>query len=225
MKAHRLTFGHHNVVMQAPNIPDRITDKWRIGSFYETGKIGMLSRCAKLCDKYTGMFALDIGAHMGNHAAFLTKIVGMKVVAFEPNPDRFNVLAANANINKFTAMNMGMADSSFQRWDLVKGPEGNTGMSELVPSEKGQVITTNVDNFMTTPEMLTQSVSLIKIDVEGMELRVLKGARKTIRAHMPDLWIETDDPQECQRAILEYSKVHYKIEGPYNATPTYRYHI
>src|SRR5262249_10294616 len=55
------------------------------------------------------------------------------------------------------------------------------------------------------------SVSLIKIDVEGMEQKVLRGATQTIRKYRPFLYVENDRPEKSENLIRYISSLGYQI--------------
>ena len=72
-----------------------------------------------------------------------------------------------------------------------------------------------------------KNVKLIKIDVEGFALNVLKGSKSTIQKHRPALFIEVGQESEAsntdlhqiQEFLVQFS--YHCYEKPFNATPTY----
>lgn len=215
-------FRGHHMDMATPAYHDHVARYWREGQLYEGGKDGMLGKCYSLYTRRQMNLVLDIGGHMGNHAAFFAAVINAPVISFEPNPIAFEVLKINAALHGFKAVQMAIGDNDFLRYNIVPGPEGNTGMARAVPCKKGTVTGTTLDNYLTA--FAPKKVSVIKIDVEGAEMKVLTGAASTIKKNLPDLWVETNDPVACQRMISRMAGVRYSVDGPYNATPTYRFY-
>ncbi|MEM7188736.1 MAG: FkbM family methyltransferase [Pseudomonadota bacterium] len=131
--------------------------------------------------------ALDIGANVGNHTLFFACVAGIeKVTAFEPQRHVFGILEKNIELNGLpgvTAINSavgektGSADIAIHRNTSFHG----TAYRE---ADDGSVPVISVDEFATDP------VDFIKIDVEGMQMSVLRGAEQVLRRDRPKLWIE-----------------------------------
>lgn len=138
--------------------------------------------------------AVDIGANDGGYTRTLVSH-GMKVHAFEPVPDMFQKLvelhADNPNV---TCLPYGLSDEPgvvrdvqvLRAWTLA--PVG-TGDLELSPDYKEHPpfnlhLTTLDDYLQGAP------VGVIKLDVDGYEPRVLRGARKTLKTWRPQIMCE-----------------------------------
>lgn len=127
--------------------------------------------------KPTDVF-FDIGANAGFYSV-LANHLGAKVYAFEINPRTFALLAANARGN-ITAHHIGVSDSNAGA--LVKvGMQ--PGLTSLSPEGTIPVKTISLDEFGIVP-------TVMKVDVEGHEIPVFRGAEKMLRAHMPDIVVE-----------------------------------
>lgn len=128
-----------------------------------------------------GTTALDIGAHIGAHTLTLARAVGARgrVYAFEPQRKIYRELVQNLALNRIeNVVPLRFAVGNETRvveMDPGVGPDGAIGVghggdrAELRP----------VDSFPFS------NVSLIKIDVEGFELEVLRGAARTIERWRP----------------------------------------
>lgn len=114
----------------------------------------------------------DVGSNFGMYTYYLDQAVADgQVIAFEPDPDNFDKLAANREIN----------DSSVDLWNVALGNEWGT--SQLVSKGKKTHLgdsqnTTQVklrtgDELVRTGEIPLPNI--IKIDVEGAELDVIRG--------------------------------------------------
>lgn len=128
-----------------------------------------------------GDTVLDIGAHIGSLTVPMARLIGPEgtVYAFEPQRKIYRELVHNLKLNKLTnAVPLRFALSS------------KTGIIEMEPASahvgKGgdEVEARTIDSFGFS------DVSLMKIDVEGHEAKVLAGAEKTIRALHPMIIIE-----------------------------------
>jgi FkbM family methyltransferase len=143
---------------------------------------------------------LDVGAHIGYFSMKAAPRVGKTghVVAFEPNPETLVSLRANVTANH--AENVIVEPIACteleQTLTLYAGPPSNTGMSSLasdnVPVEGTPKLYTvpcrPIDDVVR--ELKLTRVDAIKIDVEGAEVGVLRGALNTLRRFHPKVVVE-----------------------------------
>jgi hypothetical protein len=74
----------------------------------------------------------------------------------------------------------------------------------------------------TLDQVITEPVSLMKIDVEGMEDKVLAGAQRILRESKPLLLVEGKQPGEIERHLRVLAPLGYRLTGRvFNSTPTY----
>lgn len=132
-----------------------------------------------------GDLVIDAGAYIGDHTIAYAN-AGAMVFAFEPNPEAFKCLEHNLG-DEAILFNYGLADK--ERHYSVNSNNANYGMAYL--SEGGDVPVITIDS-LNLPRL-----DFIKIDVEGMELNVLKGGEISIVLHKPVMLIEIN------RATLE----------------------
>jgi FkbM family methyltransferase len=153
-----------------------------------------------------GVNVLDIGANIGVFTVEWAKhMTGWgRILAFEAQERIFHALAGNVAINNcFNARPFWAAVGSRQGVLHIPVPNyfvpGSFGSLELRKSERnediGQPIDYRqdrlVDVTVVTVDMLgLDRLDLMKVDVEGMEMEVLEGARQTIGRHHPVLAIE-----------------------------------
>ncbi len=143
-----------------------------------------------------GMTVFDIGANIGELTLNFAKQAGgtAKIFSFEPSPINFKKLSRNILLNenlknKITLMNIGLGEKEGTAF-LQTRDEHNLGMNSI--GETGtEVQMKSLDAVVF--ENNIQKCDLIKMDVEGFELKVLKGAVKTISAFKPILFMEMNN--------------------------------
>lgn len=162
-----------------------------------------------------GVCFLDVGANVGKYTLRAAILVGEsgKIVAIEPNKDNFRVLVKNIELNKLrNCIPFNMAASSTDgEVTLFLGP--NSARHSIVQDfGKGsyKIRTRALDNVLN--ETGIEKVDIIKIDVEGAELEVLKGLNMTLKKENPLIIIEVH-PLKNKEKIVEYlNDLGYKEE-------------
>ncbi|MEK5478179.1 FkbM family methyltransferase [Paenibacillus sp. FSL R5-0407] len=128
----------------------------------------------------------DIGANIGNHTIYFKKYYDAnKIYSFEPVPANFELLNKNIqenNLKNIELLNVGVSDS-FKKASIIFN-EKNMGECKLYESPSGNIEVIPIDG------QTFDAPDLIKIDVEGDELNVLKGMSKILELNKPVLWIE-----------------------------------
>ena len=164
-----------------------------------------------------GDVALDIGANIGNHALHFSGKFG-HVHCFDPNPMIARVLEANMMLNDIenvTVHRVALSDEDEQlpyvQHDSNLGGSGFLRDGETADEPgarmKGELDLRHAGNYCTSLLKDGQKVQLIKIDVEGLEDKVLSGLRDLIAEHKPLLLIEVTGDSVGQRVkdlIAEY---------------------
>ena len=153
-----------------------------------------------------GAVVLDIGAHVGAHTLVFARAVGPAggVLSFEPQRPIFLCLCANVALNGFehvytyhAAVGAQAGEITVPRLDYAA--EANFAGLELgaggLAGEKTPVIAID--------DLGLEQCHFVKIDVEGMELEVLRGAAQTLARHRPVLYVENDRPDRS-RALIEH---------------------
>ena len=146
-----------------------------------------------------GSVFVDVGAYIGYDTLRASVRVGRsgKVVAFEPNPAALGVLRANIDASRATnvivqpiactekAQTLTLFDSSLG---------GNAGSSSLSQANAGSLtLSYTVDGRPiddVVRELGLARVDVVKADVEGAELQVVRGAAETLRRFHPRLILE-----------------------------------
>jgi FkbM family methyltransferase len=139
---------------------------------------------AELFELEEGMVFLDVGAHIGKYAVRAAVKVGDsgRVVAVEPDRDNFQLLVKNIALNGLrNCIPLRIAAySSEGEITLFKGPSSaEHSTSEDFGKGSYKVRARVLDNVLT--EIGVAGLDLIKIDVEGAEIDVLRGLEGTLR--------------------------------------------
>jgi FkbM family methyltransferase len=145
---------------------------------------------------------VDAGAFVGTHAIFFSLFCpASRIYAFEPQPVSYAKLARNIEVNGIAncqIFNTALSDSpgrgSLRQVYWIEMV--NRGGAELLPGDEVQVAT--LDSFCLPP------ISLMKVDVEGLELRVLHGARETLH-DVEHLFVEMWPESRCLERGLDYT--------------------
>lgn len=174
-----------------------IAPVFRIGNRLEAEKIALLDYEKELLEQFLaqirpGDTVLDIGANIGLYslpAAMKTGAHG-RVHSFEPVPLWFSRLAENLQMNHIahvTLHNLGLSDQGGSCPFTLKNIQGS-GMGSIMDGYSGhtgakktetiQVRLENGDDYLQQQGIPVPQA--VKIDVEGAELRVLSGLRKTL---------------------------------------------
>jgi len=142
-----------------------------------------------------GMTAIDVGAHIGLLSVIMAKKVGTpgKVFSFEPTPSTFALLTKTIEINEVSnivkPINKAVADkagqTSFYVTDIAAHNSNSLSNNkrEYGNEKKIDVELVSLDD-LAIDKKLTK-VDFIKIDAEGAEYAVLKGAQVLLAKHRP----------------------------------------
>ena len=150
-----------------------------------------------------GMNVIDIGANWGVYSTAARRLVGENgmLMSFEPNKVEFEKLKENLKLNKFNQKNITLINSAvgdeegtaeFFIPPNYKGAYGSMGRPKI--NEDCKVVKVPV---VTMDDVLKKhgvsKVDVIKIDVEGAEIKVLHGMKKTLDAQSPVILMEVSD--------------------------------
>jgi FkbM family methyltransferase len=134
-----------------------------------------------------GAVAVDVGAYIGTHTLLMSRLVGDRgrVLAFEPQLKIYQELLVNLDLNRITNVQAEMValGAVTERITMSWARSVNEGSTSF--GEGGNRV-----ELRTLDAYRLPTVSLIKIDVEGQEEHVLRGARDTILRHRPVLLVE-----------------------------------
>ena len=155
---------------------------------------------------HPGAVVFDIGANVGIYTLLFSDRVTAsgRVVAFEPSPRNVVYLEKHLALNgasNVDVVNAAVSDiRGYSAFDATSG--SCTG--HLEPSGGLLVRTTTIDHFVESSGLRP---SLIKVDVEGSEADVLRGATGTLRSTRPQILLAThsaDIKQTCTDLLVEW---------------------
>lgn len=154
-----------------------------------------------------GDTVLDIGANIGYYALIASEQVGEagKICALEPIPSNVSLLKKNLShndIDNVEVFQMACGENSGSK-EINLSDKSNLHSFNEIPSAEGETLeveVVTVDDFVEKEEV----PDLIRMDVEGYEHHILKGAKSTLTEHNPNLFIEfhpdlmeEQDMEEC----------------------------
>jgi len=190
---------------------------WLTGLFYEYNLLDYIKKNQKSGN------IIDIGSCIGNHTLFFSQIA-KNVYSFEPIITNFLMQHKNLVLNDIKNVNLfncalgeknkiaNIKDNRDTKIKTIYTTAGlhsesvfNWGSSHISDEKTGtKCIVKCLDDFNI------EDVSIIKIDVEGYELNVLQGAKKTLKKYMPDLYIEITNKKQLTDILKFLAPIGYK---------------
>lgn len=167
-----------------------------------------------------GQFVIDVGANIGYYSVLLSGLVGSdgKVFAFEPEKSNFTILKKNLLVNKIknvTAENVAVSNKSGKTKLYISKIAGQHKIyhpkSEILRIDDTNMIT--IDDYLQNNNIDARKISLVKIDVEGVEYAVIEGMKSIlsndtitiILEFSPKLMLEFGkDPTELIKMLIQY---------------------
>ena len=132
----------------------------------------------------------DIGANQGIYTLFFSNIVPRGYVySFEPDPALFATLEENVQRNKANNVTLFKAAAASQTAKLSLQPGlFNRGDNQILRAGRSGTGAISIDAISLDQAIPEQRLDLLKIDVQGFEVEVLKGAQQILQTN-PDLLI------------------------------------
>ena len=180
----KMAFSHARVIL---NIGSHIQFSMFMKGTYEKELVGFCSRCLR------GGIFIDIGANVGAYALSLYPFAS-QVYAFEASRRNIRILKSNLkrnSIKNITVLHRAVHNTNNETAALYIDKKETCGGQDSMYRKGGSVEnvkTITIDSFCDDNKI--ENVAVIKIDIEGNELKALQGARKTINRFKPVLICE-----------------------------------
>jgi len=189
------------------NTPDRLLASflWKT-SILESYETQLLPQLVK-----PGMRVADIGANIGYYALLMARLVGPtgEVIAFEPDPNNYRLLAKNAGHNHFdtiTAVNKAVSNYNGRAHLFIN--KGHRGDHRIYAGDESrsavEIEATTLDAYLAG-----NPIDVVKMDIQGAEMLAFDGMAATV-ARYPGLIILTEfSPQhlvQCGTHPSEFLK-------------------
>ncbi len=182
--------------------------KWILPFNFAEQDIAIYGTGAQAVQK--GDVVLDCGANVGTFARFALDAGAAKVVAIEPAPDNIECLRRNFAKEiaggRLVIYPKGVWDKD-DMLEFLVDPENQAADSFVIHREGAQATVklplTTIDKIVA--ELGLPKVDYIKMDIEGAEVRAIRGAKGTIARYHPRLSLsvyhQPDHPVEVPKAV------------------------
>jgi len=192
--------------------------------FYHKYGIPELPR--EVIEKLKGRDFIDGGAFIGDSALVLSEFKPRKIYAFEPLSENYSLLLRTIQLNNLSStvvpVKKALGESRGSQRIIYQG--STSFISEIYKLDEGEEVEViTLDEFVEENNL---EVGLIKLDVEGYELKVLTGARRTIKRFKPLMAISIyhrgqdffEIPKLIKNLVPEYKLrfLNLNAESPFN---------
>lgn len=146
---------------------------------------------------------IDVGANIGNHSNYFSSY-GARGWAFEPSTENYKLLALNAvNFSTIKAA-LGSDQSEVEIYTFHNAMGNSHVVGAIDSSLVGKVSNIEIVNLCRLDDFDISCATLVKIDTEGFEVEVLKGAKRTLERFSPALWIEVHQDVNLIKSNARY---------------------
>lgn len=171
-----------------------------------------------ILDANRSEFFFDIGANIGQYSILASRAKTLKkIITFEPEANAYAHLIANVNENNLghliAAFQVLVSDvSGFKTFGIVSPMAGNNGIIDTSIHDKNIYKTENIIESIEIDKVnnICQSRISFKIDVEGHEMNVLRGAKETLIRNICVVQIESyENSKEISTFMdsIKYKKI------------------
>jgi len=202
-------------------------------SFYEIDLLEYMDFITRKQDRNNAV-AIDVGANIGNHSVYLGKYVAKMVISVEANPVLYKALYENLqnNIHNYRVSECALGES-FGRGKIVYPSESDNALGMATVESIQSCDRVNDAVSIKTLDSVVEDhydkhdrkakILLIKIDVEGAEISVLKGAGDTLETYHPHLFVEVMRPELKNPIDIFLQQYGYEPISCWAGTPVYHY--
>lgn len=162
-----------------------------------------------------GDVVVDVGANIGTLTLSLASAVGRsgRVIAYEPQSLVHALLTTNAATNgafQIECVHAAVGDVAGDARIPKCDPERACNVGAAAVTSGGEDRDVEIVDLRRIDDLALSSCRLLKIDAEGFEPKVLEGARKTIEAHRPYLFVENDTIERSASTLAALHALGYR---------------
>jgi len=160
---------------------------------------------------------VDVGANIGVYTLWMSRCISSKgkIIAFEPDPRNFERVKSQTNLNEINDRVILEDIALSNKQEKVNFAQGKDDQNYISKYEDGSteekivVSATNLDSYARNRDI--NKVDFLKIDVEGGDLLVLKGARKMLSENSVDV-IQFEVNEKVENFGIEISEIFSFLE-------------
>jgi FkbM family methyltransferase len=163
---------------------------------------------AALLNKRRGGFVLDVGANLGQFGRRISKITGCKVIYLEPNPALWEKLERNTIASESEYIRAAASDVTHRV--QFHYSRRHTGAGHIADADKEAALPPMMVDAVKIDDLLQRYTSGgsqmagMKVDVEGHEEAVFRGAELSISRYRPLLCFETSGDESSWQDIVRF---------------------
>jgi len=131
-----------------------------------------------------GELFVDVGANIGAYTVLAASIPGVRCVAFEPAPDTFERLTENIRLNDFGSRVKANQLAAGSEDGEIVFTKGLDSVNHVVSAHENSADGISVPARRVDTVLRGENPVIMKIDVEGYEMRVLQGAEGILKSDM-----------------------------------------
>lgn len=172
------------------------------GTFYELKELETIDKNIRAKD-----VIVDVGSNAGNHLVYFAKILKAgKVIPIEFHPETIELLKRHITFNEIENADLSKLGCAVGKergeFILVEHPANDLCLTEVFVSDRHNNSYQELGDknkkieIIPLDELIDEKVDFLKIDVEGLEMDVLKGARNLFRKFQPDAMVEVKKANE-----------------------------
>jgi FkbM family methyltransferase len=172
----------------------------RAGLLYESDLAVLMLRLVN-----PGDIVVDVGANVGFHTTLMATLVGAegRVEAFEPSTENVNEILANLALNNFSNVRVHqdvLGEIEGEPLDFVFQPvDSGNSCVWLDGAPAGADLRPMQARTLDVALACAGQIKLVKMDIEGSEVRVLRGARELLERKAVRYWVVENCVQELRR--------------------------
>jgi FkbM family methyltransferase len=183
-KVRQVKVGNYSIAMPG-NTPQINTYKYDPDA---NSQLGRLAVCT--AGKYPSMTVIDIGANVGDTIAIIKTAAALPVIGIEGDPSAYRFLEMNLPL--FTNVTLIKQFLGEKEETLQASLEKEGWNATIVPAsgESQSIGLKTLDQVLHEHQLFSQQLKLLKIDTEGFDTIILRGAQELLEKHKPVIYFE-----------------------------------